>query len=82
MKNVTISMNEDLAHYARVEAAKAGKSVSRYIADVIETQRRKTEKRGEDRNARLARLEQAFAGPEWDVTTNGRMPTSDERNAR
>jgi len=82
MKNVTISMNEDLAHYARVEAAKAGKSVSRYIADVIEAQRREIEKREEDLSARLARLEQAFAGPEWDVTTNDRMPTSDERNAR
>lgn len=82
MKNVTISMNEDLAQYARVEAAKAGKSVSRYIADVIETQRRETDKRQEDRSARLARLEQAFAGPKWDIMTNGRMPTSDERNAR
>jgi hypothetical protein len=81
MKNVTISMNEDLAHYARIEAAKAGKSVSRYLADMIEA-KRETERREEDRNARLARLEQAFAGPTWDVMTDGRMPTSDERNAR
>ena len=33
MKNVTISMDDDLLTQTRVEAAKAGKSVSRYLAD-------------------------------------------------
>jgi hypothetical protein len=32
MKNVTISMDEELAEWARVEAAKAGQSVSTWIA--------------------------------------------------
>ncbi|MCG8443392.1 MAG: hypothetical protein MI723_16435 [Caulobacterales bacterium] len=33
MKNVTISLPEDLAQWARVEAANAGKSRSRWLAD-------------------------------------------------
>jgi hypothetical protein len=35
MKNVTITLPDDLARRARVEAAKAGKSLSRWIADQL-----------------------------------------------
>jgi hypothetical protein len=40
MKNVTISLDEDTAVWARVEAAKAGKSLSRYLADLLTERRR------------------------------------------
>jgi hypothetical protein len=36
MKNVTITLPEDVAQRARVEAAKAGKSLSRWIGELIE----------------------------------------------
>ncbi|MFM8608244.1 MAG: hypothetical protein ACKOBC_09825 [Hyphomicrobiales bacterium] len=39
MKNVTISMDEETAAWARVEAAKAGKSLSRYVGDILEERR-------------------------------------------
>jgi hypothetical protein len=35
MKNVTISMSEDLARWLRVEAAEADVSISRYLADLV-----------------------------------------------
>ena len=39
MKNITLSMQDDLASWVRVEAAKAGKSVSRYLADTLAEKR-------------------------------------------
>jgi hypothetical protein len=35
MRNVTISLENDLAQWVRIEAAKADKSVSRWIADML-----------------------------------------------
>jgi hypothetical protein len=35
MKNVTITMPEELFRRARVEAAKDGKSLSRWVADIV-----------------------------------------------
>jgi hypothetical protein len=39
MKNITITLDEGLARWARVEAAKAGKSVSRFVADLLAARR-------------------------------------------
>jgi len=39
MKNITISMDDDNAAWLRIEAARAGKSVSRYLADVVSEKR-------------------------------------------
>jgi predicted DNA-binding protein len=84
MKNVTISMDDELAHRARVAAARAGKSVSKYLAEAtrekIEADDRTAAESG--RNRQREALERIFAGPKWDVTENGRMPTAEERNAR
>lgn len=41
MKNVTISLDEELARWARVRAAEEDQSLSRWISDMIE--RRKAE---------------------------------------
>ena len=41
MKNVTISMKEEVLREVRIEAAKAGKSVSRFIADMIDAEHSK-----------------------------------------
>lgn len=42
MKNVTITLDEELARWARVEAAKAGKSLSKWIGDRIGADRQAT----------------------------------------
>jgi hypothetical protein len=36
MKNVTISLNETVARWARVKAAEQDKSLSRFLADLLE----------------------------------------------
>jgi hypothetical protein len=84
MKNVTISMDKALAQRIRVAAARAGQSVSRYLAEAGR-RRVEEEESGADRikrNRQREALERILAGPKWDVTIDGRMPTADERNAR
>lgn len=84
MKNITISVTEADAQRFRVAAAKAGQSVSRYLAEAG-VQRLETEEADATRakrNRQLEAIERILAGPMWDVTTDGRMPTSEERNAR
>ena len=82
MKNITISVTEADAQRFRVAAAKAGQSVSRYLADAG-VQRLEADETSERRFSRQREaLERILAGPQWDVTTDGRMPTSEERNAR
>jgi hypothetical protein len=83
MKNVTISMKDEVLGELRVEAAKAGKSVSRYVADLIEASIRKTAPpTPQSRNAQLEALERILSGPKWSVMRDGRMPTAEERNER
>lgn len=84
MKNVTISMDEELHQKVRVDAAKAGMSMSRYISEVLKSVDSGTvdESKQARIKDRLAALERIFNGPKWDVSENGRMPNADERNAR
>jgi hypothetical protein len=84
MRNVTISMDDESAHRIRVAAAKAGKSMSRYLAEagLDRVEADESASRNELRNRQLEALERILAGPKWDVTENGRMPTAEERNAR
>lgn len=81
MRNVTISMDDDLYRETRIKAAEAQTSISRYIADRL---REPSAGSGKDsgRNPQLEAIERFLAGPKWDVTTDGRMPTREERNAR
>jgi hypothetical protein len=57
MKNVTITLPEDLARRARVEAAKEDKSLSRFIADLLE------ERCKAEQSDKLAALREFFDGP-------------------
>ena len=84
MKNVTISMDDDLHRKVRVDAATAGMSVSRYVAKVLSQgddedmhARRKTRLKAD-----LAALQAVFDGPKLPLSVDGRMPDADERNAR
>ena len=40
MKNITVTMPEDLAAWLRVRAAENGRSVSRWLAELLEGMRR------------------------------------------
>lgn len=40
MKNVTVTMQEELARWVRVRAAEEGRSVSRWLAELLEGMRR------------------------------------------
>lgn len=85
MKNITISIDDELAQRIRLAAKEAGKSVSRYMAEAgrekVQTENRQTED-SERRSRQREALQRILNGPMWDVTENGRMPTSEERNAR
>lgn len=84
MKNVTISMNDDLYRATRIEAARAGKSMSKYIADRLRDQAEPDVPPDEiaRRKSHVEALREVFAGPKFRISENGRMPTADERNAR
>ena len=41
MKNITIALPEDLARWVRVRAAENERSVSRWLADLLEGMRRR-----------------------------------------
>jgi hypothetical protein len=84
LKNVTVSMEESVLAEARVKAAQAGKSLSRYMADLVvaDTAGQLGHETPRTRNAQLEALERILSGPKWSVMRDGRMPTSDERNER
>lgn len=84
MKNVTISMEDDLYQETRVKAAKSGMSISRYMARAADNMNNKidTDEIEAKRNRQLEALDAFLSGPKWSVMENGRMPTADERNAR
>ncbi|MFN3686013.1 hypothetical protein [Salinarimonas sp.] len=70
MKNVTISLDDELAARARVEAAKQGKSLSRYVGELIE------ERIGRQMTQSEA-LEGFLAGPDW-RSRGGPLPKREE----
>ena len=82
MKNVTISMDEKLYAEVRVEAARAGKSMSRYISQVLEGGLPSGGTDEAERKRNLEALERFLSGPKLHISEGGRMPTAEERNAR
>lgn len=76
MKNVTIALDEKVARWARVKAAEQDKSLSRFLADLLEDQM----KYEVDYEAARRRFKVgkpfAFRGPK------GRLPTRDEIHDR
>ena len=60
MKNVTITLPDDLATRARVAAARQNKSLSRYIADLLMERCARDEP---SREEALAKLEEFLSGP-------------------
>jgi hypothetical protein len=76
-------MDDDLYRTTRIEAAIAGKSMSRHIADRLRQEPSSVlDDNAEERRRRLEALRRVFDGPKLSISENGRMPTADERNAR
>ena len=77
-------MDEDLLLLTRVEAAKAGISMSKYLALAAREKISAANKdaAGKPRNLQYEAMQRFLSGPKWNVMENGRMPTAEERNAR
>jgi hypothetical protein len=76
MKNVTITVDENTAARLRVYAAKQGKSVSRFVGEILETHMR------EARNYDVA-MRQFFAIPPFKFDfVDGRRPSREELHDR
>jgi hypothetical protein len=71
MKNVTISMDEATLTWVRVEAARAGMSVSRWLADDLERRRLLTDERAAA-SARIETFLDEFPG--LPLSENGKIP--------
>jgi plasmid stability protein len=72
MKNLTISLPDDVAADLRVRAAKAGKSMSRYVADKLA----EPDKAADQKTKAIERF---LARPRLDLTdADGNAPTKDE----
>ena len=84
MRHVTISMEDDLLREVELAAADAGLSLSDYITGRLAPQAKPQPTTAEQAEIeyRLEMLQKAFDGPKWDILVDGRMPSSDERNAR
>ncbi len=84
MKNVTVSLDEATLAEARVRAARAGKSLSRYMSDLVaeDVNRLVPSPVQTGRMSQKDALEQLLSGPKWSILREGRMPTADERNER
>ena len=84
MGNVTISIEDGLHRKVRVDAAKAGLSMSRYMAEAAAEKLQRNEAKTSDERLKehLEALERVFNGPKFPISENGRMPSAEERNAR
>ena len=76
MKNVTVSLPEDTARWLRVEAAKADRSVSAWLADLLESKRRQDAEYTAAMERCLAIKPRKF---QW---VDGRKPTREELHDR
>lgn len=81
MGNLTVALSDKLIQRVRVKAAQSGKSMSRFVAEVLEDEIGSEEAADRTRE-RLAALQRIFDGPKYRISENGRMPTAEERNAR
>lgn len=83
MVNITITMDEETARWVRVEAAKAGKSVSRWLGEMLAARRRAEADAAWDagREARQAAMLAFLASPPRDLGLHGKGPTREEMYA-
>ena len=78
MKNVTVTLSEDIALWLRVRAAGQNRSMSKWLAELIDEMRRREDEYEIAMERFLARARKARK-PEW---VDGRQPTRDELHDR
>lgn len=78
MKNVTITLPEDLARWVRVRAAENERSVSKWIAELLDGKRRQEDEYEVAMRRFLARAREPRK-LEW---VDGRKPTREELHDR
>jgi hypothetical protein len=76
LKNITITLDEKTAAWARVYAAEQGKSLSRLLGEMLQERMRDFREYEEAKRRFLARKPFAF---DW---VDGRKPSRDEINDR
>lgn len=76
MKNVTITLPEDMVRWLRVKAAKENSSMSRWVAKLLERMRRQEDEYGDAMKRYLAMKPHKI---EW---SEGRRPTREELYGR
>jgi hypothetical protein len=76
MTNVTITMDEETARWVRIEAAKAGKSVSRWLGELLAARRRAEADAAWEagREARQEAMAKFLAIPARDIGYHGVIP--------
>ena len=76
MKNVTVTLPEDVALWLRIRAAENGRSVSKWLAELLEGMRRREDEYDVVMERFLAREPRKLS---W---IGGRKPTRDELHDR
>ena len=76
MRNVTITLEEEVARWARVEAAKADRSLSRWIGDML------AKRMGEKEGYEQARRAFLSRDPRFRPHDDAVYPTRDEIHER
>jgi len=76
MKNITVTLPEDVARWLRVQAAESDRSVSRWLAGLLEGMKRQEDEYDTAMRALLARKPRKF---KW---VDGRKPTREELHDR
>jgi predicted CopG family antitoxin len=73
MKNVTLTLQDDVLGRARVQAAKEGKSLSKFVSELVER------RVGRPMKSQSEALEAFLAGPPLPLLDeNGNAPTTDQ----
>ena len=76
MRNITVALPDDVARWVRVRAAEQDRSVSKWLADVLEGMRRRED-------AYDAAMERFFSRAPRELTwVEDRKPTRDELHDR
>ena len=76
MKNITVTLSEDLARWVRVRAAENERSVSRWLAELLESMKRR------DDEYSIAMREFLAVEPRRMEWSDGRKPSRDELHDR
>lgn len=76
MRNVTVSLDDETARWARIEAARRDTSLSRFLGDLLRERMRREERYEEGIHAFLARPRRALSDP------GERYPTREDLHDR